>query len=466
MRVSFVNPPIVPFRKIMRNFDCATESKGNYLYQPYDMLLMSGKVPTDWPLQFIDAIADKSTNQAVFHKIKSYAPDIIVCSVAATNWEQDLQFLKTLRAEYPDKFLLVFGDLFIEEAPCEEVKNIVDGIFTSPVMFSFEELAKFKNRKDFIAQEYVGFRNSTFYSRSDLKTPTQITLQNTRHELFRHSQYKWPFNRYFEYTTIFTAWGCPYSCSYCILNKFPNYWRDYRDIIEEMKKVKTLNFKEIYIGDRSFGLPLQNVIKLMDAMISEEFNFSWSTYFHPNQYNPELLDKMKLSGCHTIVVGIESSDIASLKQYGRHVRLEQYNAMIEHAQRIGMNICGDFIIGLPNDTKESIEHTIEYALNLKLDYASFNIAAPLAGSSIRAMAIKDGKMKIDEEQFDSLGRNKVVSVSHVNEKEIIRLRNEAIRKFYFRPGYLLKRIRKTKNLQHFVIQALEASSLIKNSLVS
>ncbi len=466
MRVSFINPPIAPYRKIMRNFDCATESKGNYLYQPYDMLLMSAKIPRAWGLQFIDAIATKSDNQNVFKELKNYSPNILVCSVAATNWEQDLEFLKTLRAQFPSQYLFVFGDLFIEEPPCKEVEAFVDGIFTSPVMFDFKELENFANKEDFKASDHAGFRNKEFYQRVDLKTPTQIQLSIPRHEVFQHSQYKWPFSHHFKYTTIFTAWGCPYSCSYCILNKFPNYWRDSREILEEMRYVKKLGVKEVYIGDRSFGLPLQNVLKLLDGMIEEKFNFSWSTYFHPNQYTPELLDKMKASGCHTIIVGIESHDIASLKQYGRHIRQEQYQSLIRHAQKIKMNICGDFIIGLPNDTKESIQSTINYALDLKLDYASFNIAAPLAGSSIRAQAIKEGKMKIGEENFDSFGRNKIVSIAKINADEIMALRNNAVLKFYFRPGYLLKRVLRTKNTQHFLVQALEASSLLKKSLNS
>lgn len=465
MKVSFVNPPVHPYRKIMRNFDCATESKGNYLYQPYDMLLMSAKIPPLWPLSFIDCVAGNLDFNYVMNQLTQDEPEIIVCALAATNWEQDLAFTRALREKFPEAYLLVFGDLFIEEPPCQAIAPLVDGIFTSPVMFSFETLATFKNRSEFISSEHNGFRNSHFYNRSDLKTPTQIQLSDVRHHLFKHPKYKWPFSHHLSYTTIFTAWGCPYSCSYCILNKFPNYWRDANEIIEEMRKVKKLGFKEIYIGDRSFGLPLQNVLTLLDKMIDEKFNFSWSTYFHPNQYNAELLDKMKLSGCHTIIVGIESSDIPSLKQFGRHVRLDQFNALIVHAQKIGMTICGDFIIGLPGDTKDSILKTIQYSLDLKLDFASFNIATPLAGSSIRALAIKEGKMELGEEQFDSLGRNKIVSVSGICAGDILRLRNQAVLAFYLRPGYLLKRLLKTTSLEHLIVQALEGLSLFKKSFI-
>lgn len=97
------------------------------------------------------------------------------------------------------------------------------------------------------------------------------------------------------------------------MSKFPNYYRSYDEIIEEMKEVASLGIREIYMGDRSFGLPLMNVMKLLQGMIDQRFNFSWSTYFHPNQYTPELLQKMKESGCHTIIVGIENSDQSTLK---------------------------------------------------------------------------------------------------------------------------------------------------------
>ena len=455
MRVSFVNPAVTPFRKIMRNFDCATESKGNYLYQPYDFLLLSSRIPPTWKLQFIDAVANRFAEEKVLKELNAYGPQIIVCALAATNWDQDFNFLCELREKFPDAYLLVFGDLFIEKGPAEKVSPFVNGILSSPVIFHFEVLENL-HPSQFRSSDYDGFRSDEFYSRSDLKSPQQISLSHVRHSYFLHPSYRWPFSRFFTYTTIFTAWGCPYSCSYCIMSKFPNYWRDHEEIIEEMIEVKKTGIKEIYIGDRSFGLPLMNVMKLLQSMIDHKFNFSWSTYFHPNQYTPELLIKMKESGCHTIIVGIENSDQATLKAYGRHIRQNQFEALIKHARELKIDICGDFIIGLPHEDSSSVEATIKYSKRLGIDFASFNIAAPLAGSSIREIAIAEGKMKSDEEHFDSLGRNKVLSVSKIKPEEIVSLRNQAVFKFYARPTYLFNRLVKIKNLQHLIIQSQEA----------
>ena len=456
MQVCFINPPITPYRKIMRNFDCATESKGNYLYQPYDFLLMTGKIPAAWPIEFIDAIASPCTEDDIFIQLNALKPDILVCSLAATNWSQDLAFVKKLREKFQDSYLFVFGDLFIDNEPVLEIKDFTDGIFTSPVMFDFSYLMGFKNRLEFSSKTVSGFRDLDFYTRSDLKQPISFTLQNIRHHLFLDKKYRWPFAQSFKYTTIFTAWGCPYSCSYCILNKFPNYWRSFTEIIDEMIIIKKSGIRELYIGDRSFGLPLNNIINLLTEMIDKEFNFSWSTYFHPNQYTPELLDLMKESGCHTIIIGIESANFTSLKRFGRHMREEQFFALLRHAQRIKMNICGDFIIGLPGENTLDIKKTLKLSRNLKLDFASYNIAAPLAGSLIRELAISNGGMQVMDQGFDSFGRAKIVSVCNESENTLRKLRDVAIFRFYARPSYIIKRLFRLKNFEHFLIQFQEA----------
>ena len=96
------------------------------------------------------------------------------------------------------------------------------------------------------------------------------------------------------------------------LSRFPNIWRHYQEVLTEMEHIKKIGIEEIYIGDRSFGLPRKNVISLLKEMVERDYGFSWSTYFHPNQYDPELFDLMVESGCHTVIIGVESADIKGL----------------------------------------------------------------------------------------------------------------------------------------------------------
>ncbi len=449
MSIAFVNPPLDQYRKIMRNFDCATESKANYLYQPYDFLLMSARVPADCPFELFDAIAARWSTEETLKKILSFNPQIIVLAMANTSWDEDFLFLKTLQKKLSDTKILVFGDLFFEAYFKEQVKPYVDSILANPVFINFSELLQ--NRGDW--QEAPPLL--------PLKKPHQFELGLPKHDKFIHSQYRWPFARHYKYTTVFTAWGCPYSCDYCIMSQFPNYWREANDILLELDTIKTLGFKEIYIGDRSFGLPYQNILTLLDGMIERNYQFSWSTYFHPNQYTPELLEKMKMSGCHTLIIGIESHDLLLLKKHGRHVTANNLEKLISHAEHLGIDVCGDFIIGLPGESKASILETINYAKQLKLDYASFNIAAPLPGTSIRKAAIENGSFSNSESShYDSLGKHHVIGNDLLSSVEIQKLKKQAIRQFYLSPSFLIRRIKKLRGIQHFIIQASEGLKLL------
>lgn len=460
MKVIFLNPAITPYRKIMRDFDCAGESKGNYLYQPYDFLLMSGFVPAEWEFKFIDAVADRSSHDDVLMLLKNENPDVLVCSVAGINWKQDSETLKQLRSHFPGIKLFTFGDLFLDEHPRTEIRPYVDGIFSSPVQFDFVHLTK----TNFDIKDHEGFYDGLNWPLKNLKAPREISIPLPRHEKFQHKAYRWPFAKSFHYTTITTAWGCPYSCSYCILNKFPNYWRDYRDIIREMIHVKKLGYREFYMGDKSFGLPVQNILDLLDEMIRLNLNLSWSTYFHPNQYSPKLLNKMKRAGCHTIIIGVETKDMKLLKNYGRHVREEQFFELISHAREIGMEICGDFILGLPHDNKQSINELIDFACELGIEYASFNVATPLPGSSLRELAISTNKIGLNDQQFDSSGHNTVLALGEVSSSELKGLREDAVKRFYLRPSYLLKRLTRIRDFEHLIIQLEEGKELLRSRI--
>lgn len=440
----------------MRNFDCATESKGNYLYQPYDFLLMSARIPAHWHFHLIDAIADQKGDQDVLSTLKAINPQIMVLAMADTNWSQDVAFLIRLQKDWPHVPIYICGDAFWEAHSCREVERFCAGIIDNPLLVNFEELLAHPTRLS------MGIKHPP-YSAKINKSPQQVSLGLPRHKDFLNKNYRWPFSRYFAYTTVFTSWGCPYSCSYCIMSNFPNIWRSADEILIEMRDIKKLGVREIYIGDRSFGLPKKNIETLLRAMINENFNFSWSTYFRVDQYEPELLALMAQSGCHTLIVGFETFNEKNLANFNRQAKPEKAQQLVEHANRLKINICGDFIIGLPGDTKDDVQKTISWACRMKIQYASFNVAAPLAGTVIRHEAIQRGVLDKGGHHYDSLGLGPVLSNTHLTAKEIKTLRTSAILKFYLRPLFLIRHFLNVKNFQHFCIQAQEAIQLLKKA---
>ncbi len=444
--VVFINPPLKNKRKLMRNFDCATESKGNYFLQPYDFLLLSAKVPKEWNFSFIDCIAEDINSESLISRLQSNVPDIVVMALADSSWDDDFQTLQSLNELINSDNIYLFGDAFFDAHTSKKVAPFCNGLIASPYTFSFKKL-----------------NTVSTYNNTPSKTLEKFSIGIPRHEHFLNSAYRWPFSKSFKYTTVFISWGCPYSCEYCIMSQFPNFVRSEDEIYDEINYiVKELKINEIYIGDRSFGLPKDLIFNLLNKIISNNLKFNWSCYFHPNQYDEELLNLMKKSGCHTIIIGIESKDLSFLKNFKRHCKEGHLEKLLSQCRNLNIKVCADFIFGLPGQSKQEILDTINYSRSIPIDYASFNIAAPLAGTNIRELA----KQKLNTKNihhYDSLGKSNVVSVCDISANELIQLRNLAVKKFYFRWNYLLKRVLSIRTTQQFIIQFQEMLGIFKKA---
>lgn len=460
-KVLLINPPTPQRRKFVRNADCAAESKGNYLMQPYDFLLLSGVFDANTRVEFVDSVAlEIDFDQAI--KKSLCLPNLIITATIDALWLNDLTFLKALREQHPETPILTFGDALIEDGNSQKVLQYADGIIMSPFSFYIEN-AKSWTRDEFKQNaQAIGLRTDFSYKNLNKKTTIGRNIK-PRHELFLHSRYRWPFGRHKKFTTITTNWGCPYVCSYCTASSIASLYRNHSEMLEELNYIKKLGLKEIYFSDKTFGIPLENTITLLNSMIEKNLNFSWSTYFHPNNFSEDLLVLMKKSGCHTVIIGVETNDLVLLKKYNRHISKAKLNGLLECCRRLEIEVCGDFIIGFPEHSKEDVLNTIKYSLSLNLDYASFNVATPLPNSSFKKYALENNIITNSDHEFDSSGQNRIMHTNHIASSELKFLHSYANKMFYGRPRYLLGRLKKIKSFEHFIIQFEEMLQLIKKN---
>jgi anaerobic magnesium-protoporphyrin IX monomethyl ester cyclase len=452
-KVYLINPPTPNSKKIIRNTTCASESKGNYLLHSYDFILLSGVFSKDSEVTYIDALAEDLSVDEVISKVTTARPDLIISAIVDRLWDTDLEFTKRLVIE-TQKFqtkILVFGDAFLEDYNTEEVLEIVDGIIYSPLELNAKlilETSK-KDLKNCSQELGINFKHST-----PIKKATPISIPTPLHNQFVKNSYRFPFSKHKKYATVNTTWGCPYSCKYCPASNLSVYFRPAKEVFQELLSIKELFVREVYFADFSFGLPSQNTLELLNLMIENNLELNWSTYFHPNQFSEELLLKMKKAGCHTIIIGIESADIKSLEKYNRTTSLDQIKSLALFCNKIGIEVCADFILGFPDESEKDILNTIKLSLELNIDYASFNIATPLPGSIFRL------NQKTQEHHLDSSGLGELIPLTTLSNQEIVRLKNLAVSKFYLRPTYLLKRLFRIKSLEHLLIQVEEMFQIL------
>ncbi|MBU4332462.1 radical SAM protein [Patescibacteria group bacterium] len=453
--VLFLNPPypVAIYRSIM----CNQISKAKYCWQPHDFMLISSIIRAYANCYFLDATAGAHEADDIKQFISDKNINILFASTGSICFDEDYAFLSYIRKSFPNLKIFIIGDICFDAGLSKKILTTADAIIVNPLEPELVQLINGEQTlSPTIIKEVRPSENGVFKISSITNLPP---IKPPLHELFISPRYRSPFIKRKKYTTIITQFGCPFKCSYCPCSKVDVTYKNLDSLKKELDYVQSLNIKEIYIGDQTFGLPPKVADEILNLLISR-YNFSWHCYTHPAlAAREDFAAKLKQAGCHTAIIGIDSVNPEILKNYNRFYNLEQINQAVENLKKHKIKICADFIIGLENETAEDIKNTINYACESGISYASFNIAAPLMGSSFRD----------NEEEWptdvDTTGSRTIVQIGQIPKEELIKLRNHAIKRFYFRPGYLLKSILEIHSFEELLIKTGEGFSLAKKSLL-
>jgi radical SAM superfamily enzyme YgiQ (UPF0313 family) len=192
-----------------------------------------------------------------------------------------------------------------------------------------------------------------------------------------------------------TSRGCPFDCSFCsVTGMFGKGYR-YRStghIIAELRKHdEPGNF--IFFYDDNFTANRKRARDLLNAMIREGFGFHWSTQVRVDVAgDEELVLLMKKAGCHTVFIGFESVNPASLEEMDKKQTVDDIARAIGVIKRAGIHIHGMFVYGFDEDTWESVEATIRFTRKVQISSLQFLILTPLPGSELYKKLIAENRI--------------------------------------------------------------------------
>ncbi len=186
-------------------------------------------------------------------------------------------------------------------------------------------------------------------------------------------------------TLIQTSRGCLNSCTFCQRkgwqNKYINHSHDY--VISEFEYLKNQGYKNIWISDDNFTFDLARAKKilgiLVDTNISNEMKISCSSW---TKIDKEFLLLAKDANISIISFGVESANTDILRFYNKNIDLFKTDELINFADKIGLYTVGNFIIGAPIETENTIKNTFEYALNTTFDQVNIKTLDYMAGAKI------------------------------------------------------------------------------------
>jgi radical SAM superfamily enzyme YgiQ (UPF0313 family) len=270
--------------------------------------------------------------------------------------------------------------------------------------------------------------------------------------------------------TVVTSRGCPYKCTYCSKPITGDTWRarSVDNVIAEWEwLVKDLGATEIGITDDIWNLDRERAKALCRALIKAKLNHvPWVTVhgMKVNNTDPELFQLMKQAGCKRVGFGVENGDDWML----RHVikkgqTVQMVRQAMQWAKQAKLETMGFFIFGMPGETEESMEKTIQLAVTLDPDLAHFMMAAPFPGTEMWETLKEHGNIVAHNIDWATLAiqSDKAHFIfGEMDKATVERKWHEAHRRFYLRPKRILRIAARKDTWRRFPYYARTAANML------
>jgi radical SAM superfamily enzyme YgiQ (UPF0313 family) len=212
-------------------------------------------------------------------------------------------------------------------------------------------------------------------------------------------------------------------------------------VVKEVIRARELfpEVKEIFFDDDTFTIGRSRVLELCQRL--KPLKLTWSCNARVTT-DFETLKAMKEAGCRLLIVGFESGDPAILKNIKKGATIEQAQAFMKHCKGLGFKVHGDFQMGLPGETRETIERTIRFAMKLDPETIQVSMSHPYPGTEFYQY-LQDRGYFISREMTDEQG-HQLPSFQYpgLSKAEILKAVEDLYARYYFRPRIILRIIRR------------------------
>lgn len=240
--------------------------------------------------------------------------------------------------------------------------------------------------------------------------------------------------------SVLTSRGCSGRCTFCSEAGDPLRFRSLDLVMEELLILKNeYRVKEIMFQDSNFGARPARVEELCRLMIENRYGIPWSVPYGTRweTLTPDLLRIMKKAGCYRVSIGVESGSRRLQKAIRKNIPLDKLKERLKKCRPVGVDIMANFMYGFPGETREELRRTLEYALELDIDFASFYIYTPYPGSELYRDLVRQGKINPEDfHLFDKFDYEN--DLSEASPRELFWLVRRSLLSFYFRPRIIRK----------------------------
>lgn len=246
------------------------------------------------------------------------------------------------------------------------------------------------------------------------------------------------------YVSFYTGRGCPKRCTFCLWPQtFSGHTfrvRSVENVIEEVKLTLKLfpEVKEVYFDDDTFTILRKRVHEICREL--KKIGLTWSGTSVAS-IDAETLKIMADSGCRALLVGYESGNQEILNHLKKGITLRQAREFTHNCKRVGIRIHGAFILGMPGETRATIEETIRFACELDVETIQVSLAQPLPGTAFHEELQAAGALT-GLPVVDAQGHQVVNYRYHdLSDRAIFEAQERFYKRYYLRPRYIARVLR-------------------------
>jgi len=460
MKVLLINPPFKPeYGKFSREQRSPAITKSGTFYYPMWLAYSTAVLEKyGYDCKLIDAPAERLNYEECLLRIGDFVPELIVVDTSTPSIYNDVSISANLKRKFGSFMILVGPHPSALYKETLEINKDIDAVAMREYDFIIKNLADLINAKGVnpSKDDLLKIRGIAFRKGEEIFVNEKADLTENLDEIpfvssiyKKHLNYKNYFYAHSKYpiVTIISGRGCPYQCVYCVYPQVFNTrkvrYRNVKNVVDEMEYIIN-NFpdvKEIMFEDDTLTLDKNRCIEFAEEIIKRGIKIKWSANSRAD-VDLETMKILKKAGARLFCVGIESGVQEVLDSMKKNLKVEQVRQFFRDSKKAGIKIHGCFLVGNPKETRETLEKTLSFALELEPDTAQFFPIMAYPGTEIYEWASHKGYLKTTNysKWLDDCGmHNSVISRPDLTDRELVNFCDRARKKFYLRPSYLIRK---------------------------
>src|ERR1700681_3729983 len=442
LKTLFLNPPS------FENFDGgagsrwpATREIESYWY-PVWLAYPTGMLEG---ARLLDAPPHHITAEETIRTCKDY--ELLVLFTSTPGFPGDVRIAEAIKDSNPHIKIAFVGPhvSVLPEKSLMEAK-VIDVACRKEFDYSIVEYAQGKPIEDILGISYR--KNGHVVHNPDRPTIENLDALPHVTDVYRRDldvrRYNVPFLLH-PFVSLYTTRGCPAQCTFCLwpqtLSGHPWRKRSTDDVAREMAKAKEYlpNVREVFFYDHNFNIHKSLTIKLCAKL--KPLGLTWSCTSRVTT-DFETLKAMKEAGCRLLIVGYESGDQQILKNIKKGATIEMAERFTANCKKLGLLIHGDFIIGLPGESRQTIRKTIDFAKRLDQETIQVSIAHAYPGTELYEYGKQNNLITIESMTDDAGHQLPNITYPGLDRGELVEAVEQFYGEYYFRPRVIWRVVRK------------------------